>query len=85
MICAYIQSDSLDIRMHSFIDVQCAFRMKTKNENKRLPNVKYEQLELMRVVHFYESSTFLCLRIVNRPTTYVFANAYSILSTYISA
>ena len=34
MICAYIQSDRLDVHMHSFIDVQCAFRMKTENENK---------------------------------------------------
>ena len=47
MICVYIQSDSLDVRMHSFIDVQCAFGMKTENEIKRLPNV-----ERMRVVHF---------------------------------
>ena len=75
MICAYIQSDRLDVRMHSFIDVQWAFRMQIENENK---TSKCEIWTTVRVVHFYESSTFLSVRIVNRPTTYAFANAYSI-------
>ena len=38
--------------------------------------MKYEQLERRTLVK--QSSTFLCLYIVKRRTTYVFANAYSI-------
>ena len=37
--------------------------------------MKYEQLERRTLMN--QSSTFLCLHIVKRPTTYVFANAYS--------
>ena len=37
--------------------------------------MKYEQLECRTLVN--QSSTFLCLHILKRPTTYVFANAYS--------
>ena len=42
-----------------------------------MANMKYEQLERKTLMN--ESSTFLCLHIVKKPTTYVFANAYSIL------
>ena len=67
---AYIQSYRLDVRVHWLI----------WNENWkwkwRLLNMKYEQLERRTLMN--QSSTFLCPHIVKRPTTYVFANAYSI-------
>ena len=42
--------------------------------------MKYEQLERRTLMN--QGSTFLCLHIVKRPTTYVFANAYSKKALY---
>ena len=53
-----------------FLDVQCGFQMKTENENDfEMWNMNNWNAEL---------SFILCPCFVKRPTTYVFANTYSI-------
>ena len=67
----YVHSVLQVKRTRTLIDLEWKLKMK-------MATSKYEYEQLERRTLMNQISTFLCLHIVKRPTTYVFANAYSI-------